>query len=256
MILRNSYRLLHVLQCIRLQVLAGNTGSLRQPRNHVDGVETDGAREDAFQVVCDEGVVGHLHQEAHRHEGVVLDQQVQVLTADVETQHCVGLDLQAAVDLGRLVLAQVVVQALVDQLPAFLQLLLDLGCVVPVDVGHDARREPVELRGREGEEGGDGTHESHVEPVVGDLLGADGGAGDFGFWREVLLIPLIEVGNDRVDLTALILGDLNVGRGYLGEGSDELVTKLLDFRTFLHHFDEDLFLVEEGFDLELAVLDL
>ena len=143
----DGHGLFHVFERVGLEVLVGDAGDLGEAGDDVDGVEADGAQQDALEVLCDQRVVGHLHQEAHSHERVVLYQQVEVLAADVQRQHRVGLDLEAAVDFCGLILGEVVVEALVDDLPALLELLLDLCSVVPVHVGDDARREPVELRG-------------------------------------------------------------------------------------------------------------
>lgn len=208
-VLGDRHRFFHVLERVRLEVLVGDACDLGEAGDDVDGVEADGAEEDALEVLCDERVVGHLDQEADSDEGVVLDQQVQVFAADVEGKHGVGLDLEAAVDLGGLILGEVVVEPFVDDLPALLKLLLDLGSVVPVHVGHDPRRQPVELRGRDIEEGGDGPHEADVETVVGHLLLLDGGAVDLGLRREVLLISFIEIGNHSVHLAALVLRNLH-----------------------------------------------
>lgn len=76
MVLGNGNRLLHVLESVGLEVLAGDAGCLRQTRNHVNRVETDRTGQDALEVVGNERVVGHLHEETHSHERIVLDQQV------------------------------------------------------------------------------------------------------------------------------------------------------------------------------------
>lgn len=192
-VLGDRHRLLHVFEGVGLEVLVGDAGHLRQPGDHVDGVEADGTQQDALEVLGDQRVVGHLDEEADRDKGVVLDQQVQVLATDVQRQHSVGLNLQAAVDFGGLILGEMVVESFVDDLPALLKLLLDLGSVVPVHVSDDARRQPVELRGRDIKEGRDGPHETDVEAIIGHLLLLDGGPVDLSLRREVLLISFIEI---------------------------------------------------------------
>lgn len=101
-----------------------------------------------------------------------------------------------------------VVKALVNDLPALLKLLLDLCSVVPVHVSDDTRRQPVELRGRNIEKGRDGSHETDVEAIIGNLLLLDGGSVDLSLGREVLLISFIEIGNNGMHLTAFVLRNL------------------------------------------------
>lgn len=76
MVLWDGDCLLHVLEGVGLEVLAGDAGCLGQAGNHVNRVETDGTGQDAFKIVGNEGVVGHFNQETYSHEWIVLDQQV------------------------------------------------------------------------------------------------------------------------------------------------------------------------------------
>lgn len=101
------------------------------------------------------------------------------------------------------------VEPLIDDLPAFLKFLLDLCSVVPVHVSDYARRQPVELRGRDIKKGRDGPHETYVKAIVGHLLLLDGGKIDLSLRREVLLISFIEIRNNSMHLTALVLRNLH-----------------------------------------------
>lgn len=101
------------------------------------------------------------------------------------------------------------IKSLIYDLPALLQLLLNLSSVVPMHVGHNTGREPVEFGGRYGEESRDWSHEAHVEALVRDLLGTNRCAGYLGLRRKVLLIALVKVRNHRVHLATLRLRDLD-----------------------------------------------
>lgn len=59
-VLGDRHGFFHVFEGVGLEVLVGDAGHLGQTGDHVDGVETDWAQQDALEVLCDERVVGHL----------------------------------------------------------------------------------------------------------------------------------------------------------------------------------------------------
>ena len=78
-------------------------------------------------------------------------------------KNSIWLNIQATIDLCCLVLSQMMIEPFIDELPAFLKLLLNLGGVVPMHVRNYPWGKPVELGRTDLQESWYRSHESNIE---------------------------------------------------------------------------------------------
>lgn len=102
-------RFFHIFECVGFKVLQWNLGSLGNSGNNINRIEADWVLQYAWEIVSNDGVIGHFDKEADSHKRIIFDQQVQILTADVKTQHSVWLSLKATVNFSCLVFSQMMV---------------------------------------------------------------------------------------------------------------------------------------------------